>query len=417
MALTLYASIDAGGHELDGVADGREPDGREVEVTRGFLQRLAPGARRGAVPSPGRPTTRTGRPSRPSRGRSMSTGSSSRPSPASSTGTPAQALDQLPRPHDVAAAGHRARRRSPALARMSAPRRFPQRPPQRRASRPRSCCRWSREGSGESSASERTAVVFGARHLGRGIAARLSGAGWRVLAAARTGRPSPPSPPSTPTCRPGPDLGAPGAAADRSSRPATSREPSTWSSTRSPTRRSLPRRFRARREEAPTSTPRSAPPSTPVHHVVEASVGSCGRRDMAVSFRSPEASPCGPSGDRALAATGYVTRALVEGAVPRPVRTASTCAPGDSGTIESDLTATSLGASPQTASMTDDDVTAAIEFLLAQSAGRLDPRARADAPAAPWGLGGSVLAEVAELAASGSQSLADLASRLHFSGE
>ena len=72
-------------------------------------------------------------------------------------------------------------------------------------------------------------------------------------------------------------------------------------------------------------------------------------------------------GTAALAATGYATRALVDGSVVEAredeVHVALLVVRG---LIESDLTADALAGKPETASMTAADVTAAIEFLVAQ---------------------------------------------------
>ena len=235
-------------------------------------------------------------------------------------------------------------------------------------------------------ASERTAVVFGARHLGRGLAARLSGSGWRVVAAARTEATIDSLTSEHPdVIGRALDLGAPGAAAEVLEQGrATAREPSTSSSTRSPTRKSRPRASGSRGGPPPRVGDGSV---MPVHNVVDATV-----RLLRAQGRGCFIQITGGLALRALAgtgplaATGYVTRALIEGAVPEAredgVHVALLVIRG---MIESDLTATSLEGKPQRASMTDDDVHAAIEFLYSQGAGRawthelvLTP------PAAPW---------------------------------
>ena len=87
------------------------------------------------------------------------------------------------------------------------------------------------------------------------------------------------------------------------------------------------------------------------------------------------------AGTGPLAATGYVTRALIEGAVPEAredgVHVALLVIRG---MIESDLTATSLEGKPERASMTDDDVHRGdrVPPLAGRGPG-LDPRARAHA--------------------------------------
>jgi NADP-dependent 3-hydroxy acid dehydrogenase YdfG len=76
-------------------------------------------------------------------------------------------------------------------------------------------------------------------------------------------------------------------------------------------------------------------------------------------------------GTGALAATGYATRALIEGAIPEAredgVHVALLVIRG---MIESPLTAESLRRLPENASMTDRDVMAAIDLIVAQGEGR-----------------------------------------------
>jgi NADP-dependent 3-hydroxy acid dehydrogenase YdfG len=234
----------------------------------------------------------------------------------------------------------------------------------------------------------RAAVVFGARRLGRGIAGHLSGSGWAVTAGARSE--------STITdlgeVHPevhgvAVDLGEPGAtgrvledARDRFGRldlvvNAIS-DPQVSASALS-------------REAGASAAFKSAIGTavSPVHHVVDAAVGILRAQGGGCFIQITGGLALGAKpGTGALAATGYATRALIEGAVPE--------ARGDGvhvallvirGLVESDLTADALEGKPETASMTDDDVTAAVDFLVAQGDARawthelvLTP------PAAPW---------------------------------
>jgi len=237
-------------------------------------------------------------------------------------------------------------------------------------------------------ASRRTAIVFGARHLGRGIAARLSGGGWNVVAAARTEA----TISSLAAAHPEVvgrvvDLAEPGAAAgvlDRAREVSGSvdlvvnaiADPLVSASALS-----------HEREEGAHLESTIGAAVTPVHNVVDATL-----RTLCAQGRGCFVQITGGLALRALAgtgplaATGYATRALIEGAVPEAradgVHVALLVIRG---MVESDLTAASLEGKPQRASMTDDDVQAAIEFLSAQGAGRawthelvLTP------PAAPW---------------------------------
>jgi NAD(P)-dependent dehydrogenase (short-subunit alcohol dehydrogenase family) len=230
--------------------------------------------------------------------------------------------------------------------------------------------------------------VFGAKRLGRGIAAHLHESGWDVVAGAR----------SEATIgelgaeHPGVhgvivDLGAPGAAAGVLEE-ARSRfggldlvvnaiaDPQVSASALS-------------RESGGSAQLESAIGAAvaPVHHVVDAAVGLLREQGSGcfIQITGGLALRAQP-GTGPLAATGYATRALVEGAVPEAredgVHVALLVIRG---LIESDLTAESLASKPAGASMTDEDVTAAVDFLVSQDDARawtheivLTP------PAAPW---------------------------------
>jgi len=107
---------------------------------------------------------------------------------------------------------------------------------------------------------------------------------------------------------------------------------------------------------------------TPVHNVVDASVRRLReqRRGCFIQITGGLALRAQP-GTGALAATGYATRALVEGSIVEArddgVHLALLVIRG---LIESDVTAEMLGGKPEGASMTDADVTAAIDFLVSQ---------------------------------------------------
>jgi 3-oxoacyl-[acyl-carrier protein] reductase len=219
----------------------------------------------------------------------------------------------------------------------------------------------------------RTAVVFGARRLGRGIVGHLLRSGWNVGAAARTASTidsllgEHPAAIGTPT-----DLAQPGAA-DTVLEQVRERfgeldlvvnaiaDPQVSASALS-------------REAAGSAHLESTIGAavTPVHNVVEAAVrrlreqgGGC-----FIQITGGLALRAQP-GTGALAATGYATRALVEGSIVEAredgVHVALLVIRG---LIESDLTAEMLEGKPAGASMTDADVTAAIDFLQAQDDGR-----------------------------------------------
>jgi NADP-dependent 3-hydroxy acid dehydrogenase YdfG len=218
-----------------------------------------------------------------------------------------------------------------------------------------------------------SAVVFGARRLGRAIAAHLADAGWSVAAASRT----PETIASLAEERPDivghvADLRVAGAASavlrdavDRFgavdlvvnaiadpqvSAAALSREAKATQALESPLGEAI----------------------SPVHHVVDAALqtlrdgggGTLIQITGGLALRARR-------GTAALAATGYATRALVEGSIAEArddgIHVALLVIRG---MVESDLTAPLLEGRPENASMTEADVVAAIEFILAQRGGR-----------------------------------------------
>jgi NADP-dependent 3-hydroxy acid dehydrogenase YdfG len=217
------------------------------------------------------------------------------------------------------------------------------------------------------------AVVFGARRLGRAIARHLAESGWQVAAAARSASTIDSLAADLPEVRGTvADLGEPGAA-DSVLEDAWNRfgavelivnaiaDPQVSASALS----------REREESAHLSSSIGAAVA-PVHHVVEASLRRLRDRGHGCFIQitgglAVRAQP----GTGALAATGYATRALVEGAVPEAredgVHVALLVIRG---LIESDLTAGALEGKPPGAAMTAADVTAAIDFLAAQDAAR-----------------------------------------------
>ena len=219
----------------------------------------------------------------------------------------------------------------------------------------------------------RGAVVFGSRRLGRAIARHLLGTGWRVAAAARSDETIESLAAELPAAEgTAADLGEPGAA-DAVLAGAWERfgavdlivnaiaDPQVSASALS----------RERDEGARLDSSIGAAVA-PVHHVVEASLRRLRAqgRGCFVQITGGLALRAQP-GTGALAATGYATRALMEGAVHEAredgVHVALLVIRG---LIESDLTAETLEGKPEGASMTAGDVTAAIDFLVAQSEGR-----------------------------------------------
>jgi NADP-dependent 3-hydroxy acid dehydrogenase YdfG len=232
----------------------------------------------------------------------------------------------------------------------------------------------------------RGAVVFGARRLGRGIASHLSAAGWSVLAVAR----SKSTIESLASDHPDvsgrvADLGEPGAAAA-----AIEAADGEFSGVElivnaiADPQVSAAALSREMDESAHLESAIGAAVS-PVHHVVDAAVTALRARGCGcfVQITGGLALRVQP-GTGPLAATGYATRALVEGAVPDAredgVHVALLVIRG---LIESDLTADALAGKSATASMTDADVTAAIDLLVAQERAWTHEIVLTP-PAAPW---------------------------------
>ncbi len=223
------------------------------------------------------------------------------------------------------------------------------------------------------SARARTAVVFGARHLGRSIAAHLDAAGWSVAAAARTPDTIEAFTEALPrVAGTVADLGEPGAAAGvlDDARDRFGGLDLVVNAIADP-HVSAAALSRERDEGAHLESTIGAA-ITPVHNVVDATlrVLQRQRRGCFVQITGGLALRAQP-GTGALAATGYATRALVEGVVPdardHGVHVALLVIRG---MIESELTADSLRGQEPNASMTDADVTAAIDLLVAQGDGR-----------------------------------------------
>jgi 3-oxoacyl-[acyl-carrier protein] reductase len=219
----------------------------------------------------------------------------------------------------------------------------------------------------------RTAVVFGARTLGRGIAAHLSGDGWNVAAAARTEQTiealvnQHPSVLATAA-----DLGVVGAAESvlESAKDKFGRIDLVVNAISDP-QVSTAALSRERDQSPALASPIGAAIS-PVHAVVDATLGLlCGQqRGCFIQITGGLALKAQP-GTGPLAATGYATRALIEGAVPEArdngVHVALLVIRG---MIESPLTAENLRGLPRDASMADGDVMAAIDLIVAQGQGR-----------------------------------------------
>lgn len=218
--------------------------------------------------------------------------------------------------------------------------------------------------------SRKTAVVFGARRLGRAIAEHLLEAGWNVAAAARSRSTiealvgESPSVLAKVT-----DLAEPGAA-DAVLGEAQERFGGLdlVVNAISDPRVSAAALSREGDESAHLESSIGAAVA-PVHHVVEASVHRLRerRRGCFVQITGGLALRAQP-GTGALAATGYATRALIEGSLVEAredgVQLALLVIRG---LVESDLTAEMLEGKPPGASMTAHDVTAAIDFLLGQN--------------------------------------------------
>ncbi len=223
------------------------------------------------------------------------------------------------------------------------------------------------------SAENRSAVVFGAKNLGRAIAAHLIADGWNVAAAARSEatiealREQQPSAMATAV-----DLGQPGAAASvlEGARESFGRLDLVVNAIADP-QVSAAALSRERDQGAHLESTIGAA-ITPVHQVADATLRVLRdqRHGCFIQITGGLALRAQP-GTGPLAATGYATRALIEGAVPEAreagVHVALLVIRG---MIESPLTAESLGDLPENASMTEGDVTAAIDLIVAQGQGR-----------------------------------------------
>jgi NAD(P)-dependent dehydrogenase (short-subunit alcohol dehydrogenase family) len=223
------------------------------------------------------------------------------------------------------------------------------------------------------SAEPRSAVVFGARNLGRGVAAHLIADGWNVAAAARSDATIKALTEQEPrVLASAVDLGEPGAAAGvlEGARNSFGRIDLVVNAIADP-QVSAAALSRERDEGAHLESTIGAAVA-PVHLVADATLRLL--RDQKhgcfIQITGGLALRAQP-GTGPLAATGYATRALIEGAVPEAredgVHVALLVIRG---MIESPLTAESLRGLPQGASMTEEDVTAAIDLLVAQGRGR-----------------------------------------------
>ena len=211
--------------------------------------------------------------------------------------------------------------------------------------------------------------MFGARRLGRGIASHLSGNGWGVLAAAKSEETIESLAAEHPSVigRVA-DLMEPGAAAAAISEGEQKlggvelivnaiSDPQVSAAALS-----------REKEEGAHLESAIGTAVAPVHHVVDAAVSMLrGQgRGCFIQITGGLALRAQP-GTAALAATGYATRALVEGSIVEAredgVHLALLVIRG---LIESDLTADALEGKPETASMANADVTAAIDLLAAQ---------------------------------------------------
>jgi NADP-dependent 3-hydroxy acid dehydrogenase YdfG len=235
---------------------------------------------------------------------------------------------------------------------------------------------------------ERTAVVFGARRLGGHIAAHLARTGWQVAAVARSQETVDAFEAHCPDAKGiRADVGDPGAAADVLGRVLAFHgsielvvnaiaDPAVSSAA-----------LRNERSEQPALASPIGEAVAPVHHVVDAALnllrdqghGTLIQITGGLALRARRGT--GP-----LAATGYATRALIEGAVADArddgVHVALLVIRG---LIESDLTAAMLEGKPPAASMRHEDVIAAVDFLVAQTAERAwTHELTLTPPAAPW---------------------------------
>lgn len=220
---------------------------------------------------------------------------------------------------------------------------------------------------------EQHAVVFGARRLGRSIARHLADGGWEVVAAARSRDTIASLGEELPhVVGVAADLGEPGAAEDVLARAQSLFGPvglivnaisdPAVSSAALANESTGDTRVRSRLGSA----------IEPVHNVVRASLevlqsqsgGTFIQITGGLALRARR-------GTAELAATGYATRALVEGSIAdardRGVHVALLVIRG---LIESDLTSEMLEGKPAGASMVDSDVIAAIDFLVVQGHAR-----------------------------------------------
>jgi len=238
------------------------------------------------------------------------------------------------------------------------------------------------------SSEKRAAVVFGAKNLGREIAAHLVARGWNVATAARSKSTIEDLEARQPAVlATAVDLSEPGGAAKvlEGARESFGRLDLVVNAIADP-RVSAAALSRERGEGAHLESTIGAA-ITPVHQVADATLRLLRGQGHGcfIQITGGLALRAQP-GTGPLAATGYATRALIEGAIPEAredgVHVALVVIRG---MIESPLTAESLRGMPESASMTDADVTAAIDLIVAQGQGRawthelvLTP------PGAPW---------------------------------
>jgi NADP-dependent 3-hydroxy acid dehydrogenase YdfG len=220
---------------------------------------------------------------------------------------------------------------------------------------------------------QRAAVIFGAKNLGRGIAAHLLRGGWNVAAAARSDSTIEAllyqHPTITATAA---DLAEPGAAAGvlEEAKGKFGRVDLVVNAIADP-QVSAAALSRERDEGAHLESTIGASVS-PVHYVVDATLEMLRTQQHGcfIQITGGLAMRAQP-GTGPLAATGYATRALIEGVVPEAredgVHVALLVIRG---MIESPVTEESLRGLPQDASMTEADVTAAIDLIVAQGDGR-----------------------------------------------
>jgi len=235
---------------------------------------------------------------------------------------------------------------------------------------------------------ERTAVVFGARRLGGHIAAHFARRGWQVAAVSQTQETVDAFEARTPEAKGiQADVGEPGAAADVLQRVQAYHgsielivnaisDPAVAASALA----------REGGERKALASPIGAAVG-PVHHVIDASLELLrGQRNGTLIQITGGLALRTRRGTGPLAATGYATRALVEGAIADArddnVHIALLVIRG---LIESDMTAEMLEGKPTNASMEHEDVIAAVEFLEAQRDARAwTHELTLTPPAAPW---------------------------------